>query len=102
MYPLYSVDSDGQKLTGANRYTLHFTNGQLPPQNAFWSLTMYKMPESLLVANPLNRYLIDSAMLPQLTAASLLALQQHAQQIGELRLLAQNCLLVFCSVVTFG
>jgi hypothetical protein len=67
MYPLYGVDSDGQKLTGANRYTLHFTNGQLPPVNAFWSLTMYKMPESLLVANPINRYLINSAMLPKLT-----------------------------------
>ena len=66
MYPLYGVDSDGQKLTGANKYTLHFANGQLPPVNAFWSLTMYKMPESLLVANPINRYLINSAMLPQL------------------------------------
>jgi hypothetical protein len=67
MYPLYGVDSDGQKLTGANKYTLHFANGQLPPVNAFWSLTMYKMPESLLVANPINRYLINSPMLPELT-----------------------------------
>ena len=66
MYPMYGVDSDGQKLTGTNKYTLHFANGQLPPVNAFWSLTMYKMPESLLVANPINRYLINSAMLPQL------------------------------------
>ncbi len=66
MYPLYGVDSDGQKLTGTNKYTLHFADGQLPPVNAFWSLTMYKMPESLLVANPINRYLINSAMLPQL------------------------------------
>lgn len=66
MYPMYGVDSDGQKLTGTNRYTLHFADGQLPPVNAFWSLTMYKMPESLLVANPMNRYLINSAMLPQL------------------------------------
>jgi hypothetical protein len=66
MYPMYGVDSDGQKLTGTNKYTLHFANGQLPPVNAFWSLTMYKMPESLLVANPIDRYLINSAMLPQL------------------------------------
>jgi hypothetical protein len=34
--------------------------------NAFWSLTMYKLPSSLLVANPINRYLINSPMLPQL------------------------------------
>jgi hypothetical protein len=66
MYPLYGVDSTGQKLTGADKYTLHFANGQLPPVHAFWSLTMYKMPESLLVANPINRYLINSPMLPDL------------------------------------
>ena len=57
MYPIYFVDSDGQKLDGANRYTLHFAPGQLPPVNAFWSLTMYELPQSLLVANPINRYL---------------------------------------------
>jgi hypothetical protein len=66
MYPFYGVDSDGRPLTGANRYTLRFGPGQLPPVNAFWSLTMYELPESLLVANPLNRYLINSPMLPQL------------------------------------
>ena len=66
MYPLYSVDSDGQPLTGARRYVLRFGPGQLPPVHAFWSLTMYELPESLLVANPLNRYLINSPMLDSL------------------------------------
>jgi len=66
MYPAYTVDSNGQKLDGANRYTLRFAPGQLPPVNAFWSLTMYELPSSLLVANPLNRYLINSPMLPNL------------------------------------
>jgi len=66
MYPFYGVDSDGQPLTGAGRYTLRFAPAQLPPVNAFWSLTMYELPESLLVANSLNRYLINSPMLPQL------------------------------------
>lgn len=65
MYPVYSVAADGQPLTGTNRYTLHFAPDQLPPVKAFWSLTMYKLPESLLVANPLNRYLLNSPMLPQ-------------------------------------
>ena len=55
----------GQKLDGANRYTVHFAPGELPPVNAFWSLTMYELPQSLLVANPINRYLLNSPMLPQ-------------------------------------
>jgi hypothetical protein len=66
MYPVYAVDANGQKLNGANAYSLRFAPGQLPPVNAFWSLTMYEMPASLLVANPINRYLINSPMLPQL------------------------------------
>lgn len=66
MYPMYTVDVHGAKLDGANRYALRFAPGQLPPVNAFWSVTMYELPASLLVANPLDRYLINSPMLPQL------------------------------------
>ena len=66
IYPIYMVDADGQKLDGSHRYTLRFAPGQLPPVNSFWSLTMYELPESLLVANPLDRYLINSPMLPNL------------------------------------
>ena len=65
MYPFYGVDSDGNKLDGTtNKYTLHFAKGALPPVNAFWSLTMYKMPQSLLVDNPIDRYLLNSPMIP--------------------------------------
>jgi hypothetical protein len=67
IYPLYNFDSDGKPLSGSNKYSLRFPSGQLPPVNAFWSLTMYRMPESLLVANPIDRYLINSPMLPQMT-----------------------------------
>ena len=66
MYPFYGVDSDKQPLDGSKRYTLRFAPGKLPPVNAFWSVTMYEMPQSLLTANPINRYLINSPMLPQL------------------------------------
>ena len=66
MYPVYAIDEAKQPLNGVHRYTLRFAPGQLPPVNAFWSLTMYELPTSLLVANPINRYLINSPMLPQL------------------------------------
>jgi hypothetical protein len=66
IYPVYFVDAAGEKLDGANRYTVRFAPGQLPPVNAFWSMTMYEQPASLLVANPINRYLLNSPMLPQL------------------------------------
>jgi hypothetical protein len=66
LYPSSFNDSTGAPLTGANNYTFHFAKDQLPPVNAFWSLTMYELPQSLLVANPINRYLINSPMLPSL------------------------------------
>ena len=65
IYPAYFVDAAGQKLDGANKYTVHFASGELPPVHAFWSLTMYDLPASLLVANPIKRYLLNSPMLPQ-------------------------------------
>ena len=66
MYPAYTVDSNGQALDGSkNRYTIRFAPGRLPPVSAFWSLTMYELPSSLLSANPLNRYLVNSPMLPE-------------------------------------
>ena len=64
IYPIYTVDDGGKPLEGSNRYTLRFAAGELPPVDAFWSLTMYRLPESLLVANPLDRYLLNSPMLP--------------------------------------
>jgi hypothetical protein len=66
IYPAYFVDADGKPLDGANRYTLRFEPGQLPPVNAFWSITMYELPAILLVKNPIGRYLINSPMLPDL------------------------------------
>lgn len=63
IYPTYYVDSENEPLNGANKYTLRFEPGQLPPVNSFWSLTMYELPASLLVENPLNRYLLNSPMM---------------------------------------
>jgi len=67
LYPAYLIDASGAKLDGStSRYTLRFPPGQFPPANAFWSLTVYALPSRLLVANPINRYLINSPMLPDL------------------------------------
>jgi hypothetical protein len=66
LYPVFDTDADGAPLTGANNYTYRFPPSQLPPVNAFWSLTMYQLPQSLLVDNPMNRYLINSPMLDSL------------------------------------
>lgn len=66
LYPGIATDSTGAPLTGANNYVVKLPSGQLPPVNAFWSLTMYEMPQSLLVDNPIQRYLINSPMLTSL------------------------------------
>ena len=67
VYPVLSTDSEGNKPDcSKKRYTLTFPKGQLPPVNAFWSVTMYDAKTQLLVENPINRYLINSPMLPDL------------------------------------
>jgi hypothetical protein len=67
IYPAYRTDAAGKPMDASKHdYTLRFAPGQLPPVHAFWSLTMYNLPSSLLVANPLHRYLINSPMLPEL------------------------------------
>ena len=61
-YPETTLDADNQTLNGSNHnYILHFNSDQLPPVNAFWSLTMYKLPAQLLVENEISRYRIGSA-----------------------------------------
>lgn len=55
-YAIIWIDADGHPLDGSHRYTL--TLDPTPPVDAFWSLTMYDVPEFYLVDNPLNRYSI--------------------------------------------
>ncbi len=54
IYPLAFVDSDGNTLNGENDYVLHFDQRELPPVEAFWSLTLYDR-DGFAVPNPLNR-----------------------------------------------
>jgi hypothetical protein len=50
-----AVDSTGQQLNGQHDYVLHFPSGGLPPNDAFWSLTMADA-KGVLAANSINRY----------------------------------------------
>jgi len=60
-YPECSLDAEGEALdTSKHKYVLHFEADQLPPVKAFWSLSMYKLPEQLFIENPINRYVISS------------------------------------------
>jgi hypothetical protein len=65
VYPMTKTLASGEPLDGSkNNYTLTFPAGQLPPVNAFWSVTMYDGKTQLLIENPISRYLINSPMLP--------------------------------------
>jgi hypothetical protein len=67
VYPITRHDGDGKPLDGSKaNYTLTFPKGSLPPVNAFWSVTMYDGKTQLLIKNPIDRYLINSPMLPEL------------------------------------
>jgi hypothetical protein len=63
-YTGYFVDAEGKPLDASTgNYALRFEKGELPPADAFWSLTMYDGKTQFLVANPINRYLINSTTL---------------------------------------
>jgi len=66
-YPITRVDGNNQSLDCSKHdYTLTFPAGDMPPVNAFWSVTMYDGKTQLLIKNPINRYLINSPMLPNM------------------------------------
>jgi len=55
VYPNCSFDKDGNPLDASKKYTMHFEADQIPPVNAFWSLTAYNEDE-FLVKNELSRF----------------------------------------------
>jgi hypothetical protein len=57
-YATQQKGPDGKVLDGRRQWVLRFPAGQLPPVSEFWSITMYSLPQRLLVANPINRYSI--------------------------------------------
>ncbi|HTN48003.1 MAG TPA: DUF1254 domain-containing protein [Burkholderiaceae bacterium] len=59
VYPTSEGPELIKKYSGANRYVAHFGKGELPPANAFWSITMYDK-DYFFVPNPINRYTVSS------------------------------------------
>jgi hypothetical protein len=59
VYPTSLADADGKPYQGTNQYVMHFDAGQMPPAEAFWSLTMYN-DAFFFADNPLNRYTLSS------------------------------------------
>lgn len=80
MYPMTRSDAVGDTLDGSKHsYTITFPKDGLPPVNAFWSITMYDGKTQLLIENPINRYLINSPVLPGMAANEDGSLTIHIQ-----------------------
>jgi hypothetical protein len=58
MYATAEVDVEGEALVGSRAYDMHFPPDGLPQVDAFWSLTLYRRSDCLLVANPIGRHSI--------------------------------------------
>jgi hypothetical protein len=84
MYWTTSTDGTGHTLSGAHGYMLHFARGQLPPNNAFWSLTMGDAANRF-VPNPINRYSVSdrSGLVPNADGSIDIYIQRTAPQGHE-------------------
>jgi hypothetical protein len=83
VYPLAVADATGRRLSGRHGYTIRFPRGQLPPANAFWSVTIYGK-DRYLVPNPIDRYAIGDRTkgLRRGRDGSLTIYVQHARPKG--------------------
>jgi hypothetical protein len=59
VYPVTNIDCNSEILDGSKNYVVHFEKDQIPPTNAFWSLTVYDS-EIYLIENPIHRYNLTS------------------------------------------
>ena len=83
MYWQTNTDGAGRALSGVHAYEMHFPAGQLPPNHAFWSITMGDAGNHF-VANPLNRYSVsDRSGLAQNSDSSVNIFIQNAAPAGH-------------------
>ena len=57
-FPSFFADGKAERYQGEHRYRIHFAADNMPPVEAFWSITLYSLPENQLRENPINRYAI--------------------------------------------
>jgi hypothetical protein len=82
VYPQNLADDTGKALDGANKYRMHFSEAELPPVNAFWSITLYD-EKGFQVANVLNRFAVSSWMPFEYNADGSLDLYFQHESPGE-------------------
>ncbi len=83
VYPMTRWLPDGEIIdTSKRNYTLTFPAGQLPPAKSFWSVTLYDGQSQLLIKNSINRYLINSPMLPGMKKNPDGSLTIHIQKVS--------------------
>jgi hypothetical protein len=83
VYPYTEVDSTGQKLTGANKYTLTFPKDATPPIDGFWSITMYEIDQGWwFVPNALNKFTVSPRNNPKPNADGSLTLYFQNESPG--------------------
>ena len=84
VYPYTTVDAQGKTLNGANKYTITFPKGQLPPVNGFWSFTMYMIDQGWwFVPNPLNKFTVSMRDNPKFNADGSLTLYFQNESPGK-------------------
>ena len=78
-YPIGSSDASGDGYDGSkHKYAMRFEKDGMPPVEAFWSMTMYSLPDQLMIENPINRYSIgDRTKLRYAKDGSLTIYIQH-------------------------
>jgi hypothetical protein len=79
MYWWTNSDGAGRALNGNRDYIMHFPAGQLPPNDAFWSLTLGDA-KNRFVENPINRYSVSdrSGLVPNADGSVDIYLQRTA------------------------
>ena len=84
VYAMGDFDADRKPLCGDSRYLLRFEPGDLPPVDAFWSVTLYDA-DRFLYPNALSRYAIGDRTqgLRRDPDGALSLLVSHAPPSGE-------------------
>ena len=83
-YPMAQRDGSGDPLDGSRHdYLMRFDPGELPQVDAFWSMTMYRLPEQLMVENPIRRYSIGDRSVLKVAEDGSLTIYVQRESPGE-------------------